>query len=45
MGFAKHAITSMHSTLTIYSTMYHNEQLTYTMGLWMLLTTGQEMFL
>jgi len=30
----------MHSALTIYSTMYHNEQLTYTMGLWMLLTTA-----
>jgi len=41
----KHAIASMYSALTIYNTMYHNEKLTYTMGLWMLLTTGQEMFL
>jgi hypothetical protein len=41
----KYVITPMHSELTIYSTMYHNERLTYIMGLWMLLTTGQEMSL
>jgi len=34
----------MHSALTISSTMYHNERITYIMGLWMLITTRQ-MFL
>jgi len=29
----KHAITSINSALTISSTAYHNEGLTYTMGL------------
>jgi hypothetical protein len=39
----KHAITSMHSALMIFSTIYHNERLTYIMRLWMLITIGQEM--
>jgi hypothetical protein len=41
----KYAITSMHSALMISSTMYHNERITYSMGLWMLITTGQEIAL
>jgi len=41
----KYVITSMHSALTISSTVYHNERFTYIMGLWMLITTGQEMSL
>jgi len=41
----KYAITSINSALTVYSTGYHNLGLTYTMGLWMLLTTGQKMSL
>jgi hypothetical protein len=41
----KYVITSMQSALTISNMLYHNEQLTYTMGLWMLLTTGQEVSL
>jgi len=41
----KHAITSINSALTISSTVYHNEGISCTVGLWMLLTTGQEMSL
>jgi hypothetical protein len=41
----KHATTSMRSALTIYSTTYCNEGLTYIMGLWMLITTRHEMSL
>jgi hypothetical protein len=41
----KYVITPMHSALTIYSTMYHNEELTYIIELWMLLTIAQEMSL
>ena len=39
----KHAI--INSALTISSTAYHNEGISYTMELWMLLTTGQKMSL
>ena len=41
----KHAIISINSALTISSTVYRNEGISYTMGLWMLLTAGQKMFL
>jgi len=41
----KYVITSMHRALTISSTVYHNKGISYTMGLWMLLTTGQEVSL
>jgi hypothetical protein len=43
--FPIRSITLEHSALTISNTMYLNEQLTYIMGLWMPITTGQEMFL
>jgi hypothetical protein len=44
-GFAKtHNYINAQCT-DISSTMYHNKWLTYIMGLWMLVTTGQEMFL
>ena len=39
----KYVITSVHHAMSISSTVYHNERLTYTMVLWMLITTGQEM--
>jgi hypothetical protein len=45
MRFPKHAIKLVHSALMISNTMYLNEQLTYIMGLLMLITIGQEMFL
>jgi hypothetical protein len=41
----QYVITSIPSALMISSTMYHNERLTYIMGLWVLITTGQEMSL
>jgi len=41
----KREITLVHSAVTISSTVYHNEQLTYIMGLWMLIRIGQEMSL